>query len=395
MRHRLLFVCRYALNLYRQTPPEIDKSSVAAFTHHDIEPLHRSIPAYTPTPLVELPRCANRLGVKRLIVKDESHRFGLRAFKALGASYAVYRFLREDIVQRGGAAPDPSTFYSQALPDGLPQYTLCTATDGNHGRGVAWVARQLGQRAVIFMPHGSVNARVEAIESEGADVIIVDGDYDATVCAMAQAATDNGWQIISDTAWPGYTEIPRWIAAGYLTMFREIDVQSEKRPDVVFVQGGVGALASAAGWYYRQGDAKVQPKLVSVESEAAACLLESIQSREGQPVTARGDGQTIMAGLNCGTPSTVAWPIIRSTFDSCVSIGDEDSRRAMKALRHPLGNDPVIDTGESGAAGLAGLMALLERETLRPLAEHLNLSSESTVLVLNTEGDTAQAQSNG
>ncbi|MBD3297548.1 MAG: pyridoxal-phosphate dependent enzyme, partial [candidate division Zixibacteria bacterium] len=183
MQRTLLLVCRYALNPYRQTPPVIDEASVTAFTQSDIDPLHRSIPEYAPTPLIDLPHCAKHLGVKRLFVKDESQRFGLRAFKALGASYAVYRFLCDELVQRGGTTPDPTTFYSQPLPDDLPRYTLCTATDGNHGRGVAWVARKLGQRAVIFMPHGSLNARVEAIESEGADVIIVDGDYDATVCA--------------------------------------------------------------------------------------------------------------------------------------------------------------------------------------------------------------------
>ncbi|GAB4323783.1 MAG: diaminopropionate ammonia-lyase [Candidatus Zixiibacteriota bacterium] len=365
-----------------------EQESVSDFVRDDIQPLHRSIPGYAPTPLLDLPARARQLGVKRLLVKDESQRFGLRAFKALGATYAVYRFVCEECRRAGRTVPPPDTFYTDPVPD-IGPYTFCTATDGNHGRGVAWVARVLGQRAVIFMPHGSEIARVEAIEREGADVIIVDGDYDAAVRAAAQAAADNGWNIISDTSWPGYTEIPRWIAAGYLTMFREIETQSDAQPDVVFVQGGVGALASAAGWFYRQRESDAQPILVSVEADAAACLLESAQTRDGAPVTAQGDGRTIMAGLNCGTPSAVAWPIVRRTFDAFVAIGDDECRAAMTMFRQPIGDDPPIDTGESGAAGLAALHAIIRQNTLAPLRESLPINAGSTILVLNTEGDTA------
>jgi diaminopropionate ammonia-lyase len=328
--------------------------------------------------------------VKQILAKDESHRFGLNAFKALGASYAVYRFLKQHLEAHGKSCPPASEFYRQEPPVPPGTFTFCTATDGNHGRGIAWIARKLRQRAVIYMPHGSVQARIENIKAEGAEVIVIDGNYDAAVSRAAADAEQNGWHIISDTSWPGYEEIPRWIMAGYTTMFREIHEPPSAwpMPDVVIVQAGVGALAAAAAWYYNRNAASNRPRLVSVEPTSAACLLESIQSQDGDPVQSRGKQDSIMAGLNCGTPSLLAWPIVKRGFDLFVSVSDDYGIRAMQSLFHPQGNDKRIVSGESGAAGLAALLALVAEESLALARSHLGLDTNSTVLLLNTEGDT-------
>ena len=266
--------------------------------------------------------------------------------------------------------------------------TFCTATDGNHGRGVAWTARRLGQKATIFVPRDTVSARIDAIAAEGAVVTVVDGTYDDAVVAAARAAEKNGWQIISDTSWPGYTEIPCWVMAGYLTLFREVNqTDGADRVDVVIVQGGVGALAAAAGWYYRQERMRSDIRLVVVEPVESDCLLESVLSG-GQPAATRGDQQTIMAGLNCGQPSPVAWPLVRDSFDLFLSIPDESCVNAMRTYYHPDGSDPPVVSGESGAAGLAALLDICRYDSLTAVRERLDLTPGSTILLLNTEGDT-------
>ncbi len=380
-------MCQYCFNRYRQINPDWDESSRRVFRAGDVLELHRSLPEYAPTPLISLPSLADRLGIGCLLVKDESHRFGLKAFKALGASYAVYRFVR---AFRGKELPAATLFYSGGDTLSENELTFCTATDGNHGRGVAWIARKLKQRAVIYMPAGSVPDRVESIRAEGARVVIADGDYDRAVALAAAEAGKNGWQIISDTSWPGYEKIPRWIMAGYTTLFREIDDIASlcSDIDVVFVPGGVGALAAAASWYYNSFGRSHRVKLVSVEPTEAACLLESARSVDGQPHVFHGRLDSIMAGLNCGTPSPVAWPLIRAGFDFFVSISDDFCRQAIRAYYYPGGDDPRIVSGESGAAGLGALLALCELPRLREAREQLGLGRDSTVLLLNTEGDT-------
>jgi diaminopropionate ammonia-lyase len=383
-------MCRLCLNPYRQSDPRWDRYDCATFESEDILEVHRSLPEYEPTPLISLPALASQLGVGRILVKDESHRFGLKAFKALGATYAIYRYLKRDIETHGGSLPDASEFYR--TPDSIQpgSYTFCTATDGNHGRGVAWAARQLNQRAVIYMPENTVPARIENIRSEDAEVVIIDGNYDKAVRRCAADAEEHGWQIISDTSWPGYEKIPRWIMAGYTTMFREIhEMQNEQVDvDVVYVQAGVGSLAAAVSWFYNKAYTKRTTKLVSVEPIGADCLLESIRSPGGNPTQSLGKQDSIMAGLNCGTPSHVAWPLIKTGFDLFLSIPDDYSIKAMRRYYHPLGNDPQIISGESGAAGLAALIALCENDSLAIARDDLSLTSNSTILLLNTEGDT-------
>lgn len=355
----------------------------------DLISLHSSIPEYTPTPLLELPNLSRELGVGDISVKDESHRFGLKAFKALGATYAIFKLLR----YLEGESVSARNFYSGESPLKSCRYTFTTATDGNHGRGVAWVASKLRQNAVVYMPENAVQARVENIQSEGAEVIVVDGNYDRAVELCREDAEKHGRVLISDTSWPGYEMIPRWIQYGYFTLFDEaVSSAATGKPfDVVIVPGGVGALAASAAMFFRSILKDESTRLVSVEPVDAACLLESAETESGEAVSASGAVNSIMAGLNCGTPSLVAWPSIRAGFDVFLAIEDSYSEHAMRALYYPGNSDPRIISGESGAASMAALLALKRDERLADACGFPGLDSGSRVLILNTEGDTDPA----
>jgi diaminopropionate ammonia-lyase len=334
---------------------------------------HRSIEGYAPTPLHDLRGLAAALGIGRLLVKDESRRFGLKAFKGLGASWALHSLLGE---RRGAGTPPPAT--------------VATATDGNHGRAVAWAARRLGLGAVVFIPARSAAARIEAIRGEGAEVVLVDGPYDEAVTRCAAEAAARGWQVIADTGYEGSMDIPRRVAEGYATLFLEIDAEIEARllpqPDLVLVQGGVGALAAATVDHVRPGSDR--PVIAVVEPDDADCLLESILSPDGQPRPARGRQASIMAGLNCGTASLAAWPALRRGVEVFLGIEDRFAIEAMRRLWHAAPGDPRVEAGESGAAGLAGLLALLGDDAFRAARERLRLSRDTVTLVINTEGAT-------
>lgn len=385
--------CTYSTNRFRQLSPDWPDELTAAFSADDILPLHSALPEYHPTPVVRLPALADSLGVKNIVVKDESHRFDLKAFKVLGASYAIYRFLR-DAWQRESNEPFDIRRIMDDGPDGpwANRYTFCTATDGNHGRAVAWTARRLFQGAIIYMPAGTAPARIRNIENENARVEIIDGTYDDTVRRIAADAATNGWQVISDTAYPGYTTIPKYIMAGYTTMFREMEphIHSESEPgvDLVFLQAGVGSFAAAAAWYYVNRYGRHRPKLISVEPVEAACMLASISTPDGSIAVSHGSFRTIMAGLNCGTPSITAWPFMRNAFDLFLAVTDEYAIDAMQRYYHPLTGDQRIISGESGAAGLAALLALLHDNRLRDARGALGLGPDSRILLFNTEGDT-------
>jgi diaminopropionate ammonia-lyase len=346
---------------------------------------HQKLPGYRQSPLIGAPGIADVLGVGKVWVKDESSRFGLPAFKFLGASWAVYRVLLERI---GGSIEPWRTFddlKERFAP--LKPLTLIAATDGNHGRAVARMAHLLGFASHIFVPRGMAQARIDAIEGEGANVTMVDGSYDDTVTRAASLASGDAL-VISDTAWEGYTQIPRWIMEGYTTILREVDDQlaaaGSPRVDVATVQMGVGGLAMAVVWHYRLPELANQPKIVGVEPLAADAILQS--ARAGRMVEVPGPHTSIMAGLCCGVPSLVAWPIISRGIDVFVAIDDEWAREAMRALARA-----GVVSGETGAAGLAGLLALLsgpERERHRQL---LGLTPESQVVVISTEGATDPA----
>jgi diaminopropionate ammonia-lyase len=337
---------------------------------------HRRLPGYEPTPLVDAPTLAAELGIGRLWVKDEAWRLGLPAFKMLGASWASYRVL----VRALGHEPVWETLddLSAAL-DPIKPLTLVAATDGNHGRAVARTAKLLGLAAEILVPEGTAPARIEAIASEGASVTVVDGTYDDAIAASASLAGPDHL-VVSDTSWPGYAEVPAWVIDGYTTIFDEVDEQlaaAGSAPlDAVVVQMGVGALTAAVMHRYRAPDGR-GPLTVVVEPDTAACGLRSAEA--GELVDVAGPHRSIMAGLNCGRASELAWPAVAAGTDVFVAIDDPAAERAMRDLAAI-----AITAGETGGSGLAGLRALLAERpgTLGPRA---------TVLVINTEGPTDPA----
>ncbi len=341
----------------------------------DVVRFHQSLPRYSPSPLISLDTVAAELGIKRLYIKDEGNRFGLKAFKALGASYAVYRILKD---RSGGSlkAEEFLTERGRSLAGGV---TFCCATDGNHGRAVAWIAGLLERPSIVFMPHGTVPARINAIESEGAEVIVVKGGYDEAVKRAAEKGKEQDVIVVADVGYPGYMTIPRYIQEGYLTLFKEVLMQSrergEKPPDTIFIQSGVGAFASAAALFFP--DAEKGPALVSVEPTESACLLHSAEKGNDIPHSVASGGRTIMAGLNCETPSRTAWPLIRNRFTAFVSIDDTFTVEAMRLLARE-----GLVSGESGAAGLAALLAI-HREKGGTF-----LKPDERILLINTESDT-------
>jgi diaminopropionate ammonia-lyase len=366
---------RYIFNPHLEFAPGAPTGTPASGTAAVLA-FHQSLPGYAPTPLHSLPGLAADLGLGHVFVKDESRRFGLRAFKALGASWAL-----RSVVEACRAAGEPAPA------------TVATATDGNHGRAVAWSARGLGLEAVVFIPSHAAASRVEAIRGEGARVVLVDGTYDDAVARCAAEAGASGWQVIADTGYAGYLDVPRRVAEGYATLFHETAAERTARgwpaADLVVVQGGVGALAAAA--VEHAGTLRPQPLVAVVEPDAADCLLESIGSPGGRPSPARGRQDSIMAGLNCGLPSLAAWPVLRRGVDLFLSVEDRHAEEAVRRLWRPAAGDPRIESGESGAAGLAGLLALCREPALRGAHNRLRLGRRTVALLINTEGATDPA----
>jgi diaminopropionate ammonia-lyase len=306
-------------------------------------------------------------------VKDESNRFGLPSFKLLGASWAIWRALAK---RTGLALGDWSSLEELAEKVSfLMPFALAAATDGNHGRAVAHMARRLGFQARIFVPAGTAKARIRAIESEGAACIVVDGDYDAAIARSAEEMSER-CLVVDDTSWPGYEEIPRWVIQGYGTIFREVEEQRDGPLHAVFVPVGVGALAAAAVDFYKRDQRTT--RVLSVEPKSAACVLASIEA--GKLQTVPGPHDSIMAGLNCGTPSPIAFPTLLAGLDGCVAIDDSFAESAMRTLARS-----GLVSGETGAAALAGLEAVM---ALRDVPAELGLDGEATVLALMTEGAT-------
>jgi diaminopropionate ammonia-lyase len=342
---------------------------------------HRKLPGYEETPLVDAPKLADALGVGKVFVKDESSRLGLPAFKILGASWAVYRALEERLGDEGFGDWEEIDDLKERL-EPLRPLTLVAATDGNHGHALARVARLLDLGAKIFVPQDMVAARREAIAGEGAEVIVVDGTYDDAVERSSEEAGESGL-VISDMSWPGYERIPSWVIEGYSTMLWEIEDEFERRNemglDLVAVQVGVGAFAAAVARHYRRPGASPHLKLVGIEPASADCLLESIAA--GRIVTVPGPHHSIMSGLNCGRSSLVAWPTVSTGIDLLVAVDDEPAREAMR-----LAAGSGIVSGETGAAGLGGLLELLRAGD--EARKTLGVDKETRVLLFNTEGAT-------
>jgi diaminopropionate ammonia-lyase len=335
---------------------------------------HRKLPGYCPSPMFDVAELASALGVGRLLVKDESDRFGLPAFKMLGASWATYRRL----VERLGAEPGPwATLDDLAgFLTPLRPLDLATATDGNHGRAVAHLARLLGLGARIFVPAGTAAARIDAIVGEGATCTVVDGTYDDAVARAAEEEAPD-CLVVSDTSWPGYDVVPRWVIDGYATIFAELDEQlrsaSLPDPDVVLVPSGVGALAAAAADWFRRPALGQPPRLIGIEPATAECMGAS--ARAGRLVEVPGPHRSVMAGLNCGEVSPVAWPIVAPAFDAFAAVDDAVAVAGMQALAAH-----GIVSGESGACTVGLLVTAGARE--------LGIGPDDVVLALSTEGAT-------
>lgn len=385
-------MCEYAFNELCRPRPQWTGGEYAFLQERDMLEFHAALPGYAPTPLVELPRLAARLKLGQVYVKDESQRFGIKAFKALGASYAMYRLLKGRWQERFAEPFTPASFQDPQALARLGAFTFCAATDGNHGRAVAWTARRLGQKAVIYMPADSVPARVANVRGEGAEVALVEGTFDLCVERCAADAAKNGWQAISDTAYPGYRDIPGWILLGYTSIFAELEGllhgPMKTGVDAVILPAGVGGLAAAGGFFYSRLYGPKRPFLVCVEPVSSDCFLESVRFGHGEPLPTRGRQTSIMAGLNCGVPSPLAWPFLRDAFAFFLAVGDSWAEQAMRRYYHPLGDDPRIVSGESGSSGLAALLALTTSPKLAAARENLPLGPQSRVLLINTEGDT-------
>lgn len=353
---------------------------------------HESFPQYSVTPLVKLEKMAARLGLSEVYVKDESYRFGLNAFKVLGGSFAMAHYIADQLKRDVSELPY-HVLTSEKLKQEFGQATFFTATDGNHGRGVAWAANKLGQKSVVLMPKGSTKTRLQNILAEGAKATIEEYNYDECVRMAADMAdqTENGI-MVQDTAWEGYEKIPAWIMQGYGTMAMEADEQLTDygcgRPTHVFIQAGVGSLAGAVQGYFANRYPENPPKVIVVEAAAAACLYKGAALGDGSIQIVDGDMVTIMAGLACGEPNTISWDILKNHADTFIATTDWAAAKGMRMLAAPIKGDTPVTSGESGAAPFGTLAAIMCMEEYRDLREHLGLDETSKVLLFSTEGDT-------
>lgn len=375
--------------------PKTDDAYFASFSEEHAETarrFHESFPAYAPTPLANLNEQAKHLGLGGLFVKDESYRFGLNAFKVLGGSFAIANHIA-NATGKPVSSVDFPYLTSPELARDFGSCTFFTATDGNHGRGVAWAARELGQKAVVRMPKGTTETRRRNIEKLGATVTIEDANYDECVrMAAREAATCENGVVVQGTAWEGYEKIPLWISQGYTTMASEaadqLSAAGIARPTHVFIQAGVGSLAGAVIGYFANRFPDDPPTFVVVEASKASCLYESARAADGAPHAVTGDMPTIMAGLACGEPNIQTWDILKNHADAFVSCPDWVTARGMRRLAAPLAGDVRVISGESGAVGVGLACTLMEDSSYAELRDALHLGIDSVVLAFSTEGDT-------
>lgn len=338
---------------------------------------------YVPTPLHALPGLASALQLGAVHYKDEGNRFGLGSFKALGAAYAACRVLQQQLSKQRGHAVSLADIRAGNYSDDTKQITLVTATDGNHGRSLAWGAQRFGAPCRIYIHSEVSQNRARAMEKLGAVVVRIDGDYDASVSVARDDAAAQGWFVVSDTSWAGYVDPPRDVMAGYGVLIDETNQALTSAPTHVFVQGGVGGIAAAVAAAMRQKWGADNPRIIVVEPDRAACLFASAQAGEISAVDIQTE--TMMAGLSCGEPSPLAWEVLQSEASDFITIPDSFVAPAMRMLGNPMASDPVIVAGESAVAGLAALIASCMDETHR---KALGLNQNSRVLLIGTEGAT-------
>lgn len=372
---------RFAENLRREKALNITGYSGAETA--DVRRLHRMVPGYAATPLVSLDALAERGGVSAVLVKDEAGRFGLKAFKGLGGVYAMFRVLCREL----GLDPAEATLEALRQPKyraRLQDMVFATTTDGNHGKGVSWAAKLFGCQARVYMPRGSVEARAQAIRDAGSALVeITDMRYDDCVARTRDMAERNGWLLIQDTAWPGYEEVPWWIMRGYTTLFYEAVEQMGRRPTHILLQTGVGSMAGAIAAAAVQTWPDDPPVIATVDPTQVACFYDSFAAGDGLPREAAGTGETIMAGLNCAVPCSLAWDILGACAAGGFACDDEVTRRGMRLLA-----EHGVVAGESGAVTTGLADALLTDPACRPLREELGIDGDSVLLLINTEGDT-------
>lgn len=366
----------WVINTMKTETREIRTYDSVRLAMKKVRDFHQQFTQYQPTPLISLEGLARELGYGTLWVKDESYRFGLNAFKVLGGLYAMSRVLEDrKEVQEG------------------EKLLFVTATDGNHGRGVAWAAKTLGHKAVVFLPAGTAQSRMENIEKEGAQAHMLSVGYDDAVRHAAQYALEKGGILIQDTAWEGYETIPGWIMEGYSTIMSEIAEQwiGDEWPTHVLLQAGVGSFAGAMTiglLALSEASGRPMPRIVVLEPHDAACIYESVKGGTGEPFATSGKLQTIMAGLACGEPSPASWSLLRDEVWGCLSCDDGLSALGMRILGNPIKGDAAMISGESGAIGAGVLYALSKDETLASIKEAIGLGEGSRILMISTEGDT-------
>lgn len=377
----------------RKKNPSTNISFLGLEEARKVHAFHQSFPQYKPTPLAVLDHLAQELAISKLFVKDESYRFGLNAFKALGGSYAIGKYLAKrlnidlsDLTYDRLVAPD--------VKEKLGELTFITATDGNHGRGIAWTAKQLGQKAVVYMPKDSSVERLNHIKAQGADAAITDLNYDDTVRLAAEHAEQNNWILVQDTAWENYEEIPKNIMQGYITMVVEAYEQLKKldeKPTHIFIQAGVGSLAAAVQGFFADAYGEERPMTIVVEPDKADCIFKTAEANDGTLHYVKGNMDTIMAGLACGEPSTLGWEILNDYTDAFLSCPDNIAAQGMRILAAPLKGDVQVISGESGAVGVGAVSEMLRRAQYTELKEQLQIKADSKILFFSTEGDTDAA----
>lgn len=352
-----------------------------------VHSFHSSFPMYQKTPLKELKNTARELGLGTAYVKDESYRFGLNAFKVLGGSYAIGNYIACKLGTDIRELPYEK-MVSHEVRAKLGELTFVTATDGNHGRGVAWTANQLKQHSVVYMPKGSSGERLENIRAEGADASITDLNYDGAVRLANRKAEENGWIMVQDTAWDGYEDIPRWIMQGYGTLGYEVYGQLPEKPTHIFLQAGVGSMAGAITGFFASLYGKDRPIITIVEPDKADCLFRTAQANDGEMHFVIGQMDTIMAGLACGEPCSIAWQVLKNYADHFISCPDYVAAKGMRILGNPTPGDERVISGESGAAAFGCVAEIMTNPMYKHLKEVLQLNENSRVLFFSTEGDT-------
>lgn len=357
----------------------------------EVKSFHESFPVYNETPLRNMENLAKELGLRDIYVKDESYRFGLNAFKVLGGSFALGNYLAKRLNSSIAEMPYEKLI-SEEVRKKLGDIVFVTATDGNHGRGVAWTAKQLKQHSVVYMPKGSAKERLDNIIAEGAEASITDLNYDEAVRLANSMAEEKGWVMVQDTAWEGYEDIPTWIIQGYSTMgyeaYEQLKRLGEERPTHIFLQAGVGSMAGAITGLFSAIYGEDRPIITIVEPNKADCIYRTAEADDGKLRFVTGDMDTIMAGLACGEPCTIGWNILKDYADNFISCPDYTAAEGMRILGNPPTGDERVISGESGAATLGCVAEIMTNNNLAWMREKLKLDENSRVLFFSTEGDT-------